>query len=178
MYTHEIPSLDSRPPITMRHLRESTSPSGLITLQEIGHTVAFFHPPTQRTSASGLLLPNVHDSFMVHAGRNDETKRTIEQDHIQSATLEEFVISGIEHWKELFKTLGATATLDVHLAENRKPAEEITESGLIVASDITETPLTEFTSFVATPAEINAMHRIAGFVYDTDPGAGRPGNYL
>lgn len=159
MYSHEIISQGPWN-AAMRHFRESSSVSGLIKIVEIGLTVAT-RPLQQRRDPieTQLTLPNPMDIYISETSRSDEaTNSDMPREQIYCGSLDDFVDTGVARWRNIVKCLGEVSSIEVHLTEERRIVECITQSGLIVA---TEQPMTEFVRYMASPEEIEAMDQIA-----------------
>lgn len=160
MYTHEVSSCG--PYTAMVHYRESANESGLISIQEIGHTVAVTAEEAERRLSSGLVLPDAQDIMMNDALRTEPSSglRAPEQ-QIRCSDLDEFVRLGRERWEELVKSLGSITKIRLDLMEKREVVENRTVSGLIIPD---EEPEVIFKGYVAKPIEIEALERLANSV--------------
>ncbi len=158
MYTHEVVSLGQF--TGMRHYRGALQRSGLVALEEIGHTVAISNPapPLGTTALDSVLLPTIFETIAVTTSRLEAADEVRIMDQIGCDNLDEFVAKGIERWREIAHNRGDVVDIRLHFAENHRTITEKTiPSGLVIPL---EDPEIEFIGYVAQPDEMEALEHI------------------
>lgn len=158
MYRHESGSCG--PYGVIRHFRETTQASGLIAVEEIGHTAAIVRKQEKATSQNGLLMAGDLDIQHVRDTRSDSSfDMTDGISHEPSfESLDEFVAEGKNRMQKIVNSLREVVRVELHLEEIHRQIEEQTTSGIVIAK---ESPETEFVRYVASPDEIEALEQIA-----------------
>lgn len=155
MYVHDI--YRSADFAGIRHFRQTTMPSGLISVEEIAQTTAYIDHARLNTRPNGFIIP-MPASPAPHIP--DLPNKSVDCKNIA-----EFVDNGVSAWREMLSYLG-DSVIKVILAhaEVRKVEEAITASGLILPAEPSHA---EFVSYTSTPEEIEALETMTNRINDT-----------